>query len=505
MIGKRFAAIGVPALCAVLAAPLPAAAFDLEDFEKRVTSTRLDNGLTILVVERPTAPVVSFFTHVDVGSAQEVPGITGLAHMFEHMAFKGTSKIGTRDYEAESRALSRVDEAYAAHAAERTKAGGPEMTRLASLEQAFRVAQERAAEFVVTNEFGEIIERAGGVGLNAFTGSDETGYVYSLPANKIELWAYLESERFLDPVLREFYRERDVVIEERRTRTESNPIGRMIEQFRTTAYIAHPYGQSGVGYMSDLQSFTRGDAHAFYKKYYVPSNITVAVVGGVEAGEVMPMLARYFGRLPAAPAPPPLRTVEPPQIAEKLLVLPDAAQPIYVEGYHRPAATHPDDAVYNAIVDVLSTGRTSRLFRSLVRDRKVAARAAAFNGYPGTKYPSLMIFLGMPTPGHTNEEIQIAIREEIERMKREAVSDAELRMVKTRAKANLIRGMASNEGLAGQLATYQARFGDWRELFRSVDRIGRVTKEDIMRVAQATFVRTNRTVAMIVTDDKPSD
>jgi predicted Zn-dependent peptidase len=490
----------VPAAAAVLALAVlgPARAQDLASFEKRLTERTLDNGLKLLVYERPEAPVVSFFTYVDAGSAQEVPGITGLAHMFEHMAFKGTTKIGTTDWAAEKQALAAVDRAYHAYDTERRKPGGSDPAKLQELEKAFREAQEAAGALVVKNEFGEAIDREGGTGLNASTSSDATVYYYSLPANKVELWAYLESERFLDPVLREFYKERDVVMEERRLRVDSNPIGGLVEEFLSAAFRAHPYGQAGIGWVSDLQSFSREDAEAFFRTWYVPNNMTIAVVGDVKAAQVMPILEKYFSRLPAGPAPAPLRTVEPRQKSEVVVTVPNPAQPIYVEGYHRPAAGTADDAVYDALADVLSTDRTSRLYRSLVRDKKIAAASGAFNGFPGSKYPNLMIFYAVPTPGHTNEEVQAAIRAEIERMKNESVTDDELRMVKTRAKANLIRGLDSNTGLAGQLATYEALYGDWRELFRSVEKIEKVTKEDIQRVARATLVPTNRTVGMIV-------
>jgi predicted Zn-dependent peptidase len=259
-----------------------------------------------------------------------------------------------------------------------------------------------------------------------------------------------------------------------------------------------------VGYMSDLMSFSREDADLFRRTYYVPSNMVISIAGDVKAAEIIPILDKYFGRLPASPAPPVLRTEEPKQIAEKSVTLPDKAQPIYVEGYHRPASTDKDDAVYSAISDVLSSGRSSRLYRSLVRDKKIAAQAVAMSGLPGEKYPSLMLFLAVPTPGHTNEEVQKAIREEIEKIKSEPVSDDELQRVKTRAKADLIRGLRANQGIAGQLATYQALYGDWRELFREVEKIDKVTKDDIKRVAQSTFVPTNRTVGMIVNTDSPS-
>lgn len=492
------------AMTALVALASPLAAQNIGSFEKNLTVKTLENGLTVMIYERDTAPVVSFFSHVDVGAAQEVPGITGLAHMFEHMAFKGTTTIGTKDIKAEQRAIAEVDSAYAAMSAERDKPGGADAERLAALNTALEKTQEKASKLAENNEFSEIVDRAGGVGMNAFTASDETGYMFSLPANKLELWAYLESERFLDPVLREFYKERDVVMEERRMRTDSQPVGRMIEQFLTVAFTAHPYGQPGVGYMSDLQRFTREDAAAFYKKYYVPSNITVAIVGDVDAKKVMPVIEKYFNRLPAGPKPAELRTIEPKQLAEKIITMPDASQPVYIEGYHRPSGLHPDDAIYNAMADILSSGRTSRLYRRLVSEEKIAAFAGAFNGFPGTKYPNLMLFFGMTTPGHSNEEVQASLRDEIERMKTDLVTDEELKRVKTRAKAGLIRGLGNNMGIAMQIATYQARYGDWRELFRAVDKIEAVTKEDIRRVAQETFVNTNRTVAMIV-NEKPEE
>jgi predicted Zn-dependent peptidase len=489
---------------AILAlAVMPVAAQDVASFEKKLTEHKLPNGLTFLIYERESAPVVSFFTYAAVGAAQEVPGITGVAHMFEHMAFKGTTTIGTNDWAGEKVALAKVDEAYHAYDRER-RAIKPDEAKVEQLKKAWKDAQEEADKYVVKNEFGEIIDREGGVGLNAGTSSDQTVYFYSLPANKVELWAYLESERFLDPVFREFYKERDVVMEERRLRTESQPIGRLIEQFSATAYTAHPYHQPVVGYMSDLMSFSREDADQFRRTYYVPSNITIAIAGDVKAKEIIPILDKYFGRLPAAPPPPPLRTVEPKQIVERTVTMPDKSQPIYVEGYHRAASSDPDDAVYTAISDILSAGRSSRLYRSLVRDKKIAAQAAAFSGFPGEKYPSLMLFFAIPTPGHTNEEVQAAIRAEIEKIRNEKVTDEELARVKTRAKADLIRGLESNQGIAGQLASSQALYGDWREVFRSVDKIDKVTKDDIQRVAQATFVQTNRTVGMIVNTDSPS-
>ncbi|MFQ5670919.1 MAG: insulinase family protein [Acidobacteriota bacterium] len=500
--GRRWAALASMAvlICAASLAP----AQNLASFEKRTTVHTLDNGWTFILVKRPTAPVFSFTTFVNAGGAQEVPGITGLAHMFEHMAFKGTPNIGTTDYHAESRALQEMEAAYQAYQ-EARMALHPDQEKVQQLLARFKKKQEKAGQYVVKNEFGDIIDREGGTGLNAFTNSDVTGYFYSLPANKFELMAYLESERFLHPVFREFYKERDVVQEERRLRTESQPIGRLIEQFLATAFIAHPYKQPVVGYMSDLHSFTMTDAETFFRTYYVPGNFVTAIVGDIEPRKVIPILDKYFGRIPARPVPPPLRTVEPPQIAEKDVIMKDPSQPIYGEGYHKPATTDADEPVFDAIDDILSRGRTSRLYRSLVRDKKIAIGAQSISSFPGQKYPNLWIALAIPARGHTNEEVRDAMRTEINRLKTEPVTDEELSRFKTRAKADLVRSLRNNQGLAVNLVRWQTLYGDWRELFRYVDRIEAVNKEDIQRVAQQTFTDSNRTTAMIVTESAEAD
>jgi predicted Zn-dependent peptidase len=474
-----------------------AGAQDLVSFEKRVTKKVLPNGLTVLICGRHEAPVFSFFTHVDVGSDREVPGITGLAHMFEHIAFKGTDKIGTTNYLAEKLALAKVEKAYAAYDRERRKEVGSDPKKVADLEKAWKDAIAAADKYVVKEAFGEIVEREGGEGLNAFTSNDETGYFYSFPSNRVELWAYLDSERFLHPVLREFYKERDVVYEERRMSAESQPTGRLIEQFLATAFVAHPYGQPVVGWPSDLQSFSATDALKFYRTYYVPSNMVVAVVGDVKPNEVLAIVEKYFGRLPARPRPEPLRTAEPPQNAERTVVLHEASQPFYVEGYHKPDARDPDDAVYDVIQDLMSAGRTSRLYRALVRDKKLAAYSGGFNGFPGQKYSSLFVFFAVPTPGHKPAEVRAAVQEEITRLKNEDVSDDELKMVKTRAKAALLRKLDNNQGLALEMGIAESLFGDWRELFRRVEKIDKVTAADVRRVANKTFVDSNATLGYL--------
>jgi predicted Zn-dependent peptidase len=485
------------AVCA-LALASPAAAQNLASFEKRTTVHVLPNGWTFIICERPGAPVFSFATQADVGAAQDPKGQTGMAHMFEHMAFKGTPVVGTTDYAKEKPALEAMEAAYLAW--QRVREGrNPDPKAIEPLQKAFEEKQAAAQQYVKPNEFDELIAREGGVGLNAGTSSDSTTYYYALPANKFELFAYLESERFSTPVFREFYKERDVVVEERRMRTESQPTGRLFEKFVGVAFSAHPYRNPPVGFASDLHRYTMTDARRFFEQYYGPSNLVTAIVGGVKAAEIIPIIEKYFGRIPARPKPEPLRTEEPPQIVETVLTLRDPAQPFYLEGYHKPSATDPDEPAYDALSDILTRGRTSRLYRLLVRDKKLAVAVQGGTGVPGVKYPNMWLVLAVPARGIANDVVRDTIRPELERLKNEDVTDEELTRFKTRAKADLIRSLNSNDGLAEQLVSYHTLFGDWRELFRYVDRMEKVSKADIRRVAGATFRESNRTVGRIET------
>jgi predicted Zn-dependent peptidase len=490
---NRIAAVAL----SVIALAWVAKAQDLASFEKRTTVKVLSNGLTLIICERPEAPVFSFYTLVDAGSADDPQGASGLAHMFEHMAFKGTTEIGTTNYPAEKIALAKVEIAYAAYDAEYRKRVGQSPAKLAELHKVFEDAEAAAQKYVIPNQFSEIAEDNGAVGINASTEEDSTQYFWSMPSNRLELWAYLESQRIGHPVEREFYKERNVVQEERRMRVDSAPIGRMIEQFLATAYVAHPYRRPGVGWESEISQVSATEATAFHEKYYVPSNIVIAVAGDIKAAQAMPVLERYFSKIPPGPKPEPMTTVEPPQVAEKTVIIREATQPFYIEGYHRPDYRDPDDSVYDAIADIFSNGRTARLYRSLVRDQSIAAEAQGFSGFPGQKYPGLFAVYAVPLPGHNPEQMRAAIHKELDRLKNEDITDEELARFKTRARADLLRGLADNQGLAHQLAEYQTRYGDWRELFRQLARINAVSKADVRRVANKIFIDSNRTSAQI--------
>ncbi|MBI4462798.1 MAG: insulinase family protein [Acidobacteria bacterium] len=484
----------------LLASLLPVAAQNLVEFEKTVTEQTVSNGMKFIVVERHQVPVVSFNLYADVGGVNEEVGQTGLAHLFEHMAFKGTSTIGTKDSKKERQAQAKIDQAYAAWAAESRKGERGDPEKLKQLEAAFRQAQEEAEKYIVNGEFDQAIEQNGGVGLNASTNSEATEYYFSLPSNKLELWFSLESARFLDPVLRQFYKEREVVMEERRLSTESQPIGKLVENFLAAAYLAHPYGRPVLGWRSDLENLTREQGERFFRTYYTPRNLTAVIVGDVDPKEAIRLAQLYFGRIPSGPETQPVWTVEPEQEGERRITVYAESQPLLVIGYHKPGITHADTAVFDAVQDVLAGGRTSRFYRSLVQEKKLAVAAGGFPGFPGNKYPNLFLFFSVAAAGKTNEENEKAMLAEIERLQTELVSEEELARVKQRARADLVRGLSSNGGLAGQLVFYQVQTGDWRNLFRQLDAIDKVTREDIQRVAKTYFTEKNRTVAYLAAE-----
>jgi predicted Zn-dependent peptidase len=470
-----------------------------KEIENSVTEYTLSNGLKFIILERHEAPVVSFCTYANVGSNNELTGITGISHLFEHMAFKGTSTIGTKDYDNEQKAIAQEDSLFDEILKERDKGDRTDQEKLKKLGEEFTKAQDEARGYVISNQLGSIVEEEGGVGLNAFTSNDQTCYIYSFPSNKLELWMSLESDRFVHPVLREFYKEKDVVMEERRLGVESNPWGKLFEEFMATAYKAHPYHHQVLGHMSDLESMSRQQAEEYLKKYYVPNNLTIGIVGDVNPQEVIVLAEKYFGKIPKGEYPPPVRTKEPEQLGEKRVEVEDKSQPILMIGYHRPNVTHADNAAISAVADYLGGGRTSELYKILVKDKKIAVAVGAIPVFPAEKYPSLIGFYAVPAKDHTNKECEEIIYQEIEKVKTDTISTADLVAIKTRAKANFLRGLKSNLGMALQLTSYQVISGDWRNLFTELDRINRVNAADVKQVANEYLKKSNRTVAELVT------
>ena len=476
----------------------------LESLEKQVQTFTLANGLRVIVIERHQAPVFSYSAVVNAGSADDQVGTTGLAHMMEHMAFKGTEVIGTTDYGAEKTALAAEEQAWERLLDERRKGAKADTAKIASLNRAFKDAQLAANRFVVSNEATKLIEQAGGQGINAFTANDITAYFYSLPSNRLEYWAAMQAGTFVHPVFREFYKERDVVYEERRMRTESSPFGRLFEEFTNAAYVAHPYGFGGIGHPSDLKSFSRTEGEEFFKSHYVAKNMCVAVVGDVTLPDVKRVAETYFGEISSAPAPPPLDTVEPEQKAERRVILEEASQPIVVIGWHCPAASDPRYAATKALADLLAGGDWARLNKVLVKEKKIAAEVQVFTGYPGEKYPGLITLILVPASGQDPLAVEQAAYAVIDSIQTKAPFTAdEVKGYKVRMKAQKIGAASSNANLAGELSQAEIIYGGWQQFFREQERTQSLTPADVMNAMSTMLVRHNRTVAMIV-NPKPA-
>jgi predicted Zn-dependent peptidase len=493
----------IAAACLLVLASPAAYSAGLESLESQVKEYRLPNGLTFLVLERHEAPVFSYVTYVDAGSVDDLPGTTGVAHMFEHMAFKGTPTVGTKDYSAEQEAMKKIDQAVAALNAEQDKREAADSTKVAALTSAVKDAEKKAQEYVVSNDFSKILEENGVVDLNAGTFTDWTQYSYSLPSNRLELWARLEGDRLTQPVMREYYTERDVVYEERRFE-ESSPVGRLFSEWLAACFEAHPYGKDVIGYSSDLKRITREDAGNFRRKYYVASNMTIAIVGDVRFEDVKKLADKYFSNVPAGDDPPPLRTVEPRHDSEVRVIHEENAQPVVLVGYHIPDGGDTRWFPADILSDVVGSGRTSRLYKRLVKQDKVAAQTGASAGFIGDKYPTLLFVQAVVAKDATTDAVEKAIYEELDRVSKEGPTAEELKKIKTRAQASFIRQMRSNSGLAEELATYEEKWGDWHKLFQYLKELNRVTPADVQRMSAETFRPGNRTVGILRHPEPPA-
>jgi len=499
--------------------------------ELKVEERQLTNGMTVLIVERHTAPVVSFNIKFRVGSADEETGRTGVAHILEHMLFKGTPVLGTKDYAAEKPLLEEIEKLFLEFRAKRwalpaslrndtdrhakileyveAAAQGEaaaekglipaelekDVAELVRIRRAFYEVQAKLEELVVPEEDWKILEQNGARGLNASTGPDTTQYYYSLPSNRIELWAMIESGRMRHPVLRQFYKEKEAVKEERRMRVDSSPQGFLYLTLNSTAFNAHPYSWPVIGWSEDIAEVSRTEVEEFFRKHYAPNRAVATVVGDVNPDELVKIMERWFGDIPRQPEPRPVVTREPRQPGERrsVLRLPSNPSPSVLIGYHRPALGHPDFYVLDVITGILGQGRTSRLIQSLYFQKRLG-QSQCGNG--DTRFPGLFVFSGSPVGAATTEQMEKAIYEELERLKTEPVSDHEITRIKNLNEAMFVRSLRENARLAEILGTYEVLYG-WKYIETYRERLAAVTKDDIMRVAKKYFREDNRTVVTL--------
>lgn len=464
---------------------------------QRVVEVRLPNGMLFLLVRRPATPTFSGYIRIRVGGVDEKTGLTGIAHFFEHMAFKGTTVVGTRNWKKERKLLLELNRAGEALSHAMIQSRGKKTRLVRALQARLRRLQKQHEGLVRKEEFSRLYQAAGGSGLNATTGKDLTSYFIHLPANRLDLWAYQEASRLAAPVFREYYRERDVVIEERRM-AMSRGMGRLYEQFIATAFAAHPYRFPTVGWMSDVSVLPLSEVRKFFLQYYVPSNMVGAIVGDIDIKKTKALLMKTFALIPKGKMPPEVRTREPRQQGERRVQVRFDAGPSVMIGFHKPTAPHKDDYVFDVIENLLTAGRTSRLYKTLVKAR--IAQDISASSYPGARYNNLFTFSAQPIAPHTTQDIEKILYKELERLKTQPVSIKELQNIKNELVMQQLKGLRSNGGLASQLTYSQAALGDWRYFTYHYKEIEKITPQDIMRVAKTYFIESNRTVGTLVRD-----
>ena len=472
-----------------------------------VVERALPNGMTMLLVERHDDPSIAAGWVAHVGSANERPGITGIAHLFEHMMFKGTPTIGTKNYKKDLFIIAEQEKLREQMRQEEVKMRAawrkgeiddlqkPESKtpRYRELEKRFNelIAQQR--EILVKNEWDRIYTTAGASGMNAFTSTDLTGYFITVPANKLELWMWMESERLLHPVFREFYAERDVVFEERRMRTESTPLGKFAETFEAMVWTSHPYLWPTVGWPSDIPAISKAQADEFYALYYCPQNISLILVGDFQAETTAALAQKYFSRIPRGKKDPPdVVTLEVESLAERRMNAEAEANPEVDLSYHTVPFGHRDIYALNILSQLLST-RTGRLYKGLVLGKQCATEVQA---YPNTrKWAGSFELAAEVKDGHTPDEVEQAIYAELDKLKSEEVPPQELQKVKNNFAAFEYRRLVSNMSILMQLIQNDG-LGDWREINNAGAKHQAVTAADVRRVTAKYFTRERRNVAI---------
>ncbi len=472
--------------CVVLPVPAESLRLDVKEYTIR-------NGLKVLILERHRVPIFSAYIYYRVGSVNEAAGSTGISHFIEHLMFKGTRTLGTKDFAAEREIMRQEDEVMNQLDAEmRRDPKRPEV--IEQLRKRFAELDTEHRKLIVSSETDKIYTENGATDANATTSFDWTNYYLSLPSNRLELWCAMESEIMRYPVFREFYQERNVIQEERRLSCETNPGGALYEQLRAASYTTHSYGNLVIGAMSDMRNFNRKQVRDFYTLHYAPNRAVVCIVGDVCADKAMAMIEKYFGSIPRQPDPPPVVTVEPEQRGERRVAVEFDANPQLGIAFHKAPMTHPDQAVFDVLGEILSSGRTSRLYKKLIEEMEIAV--AVWSGDSPSKYPDLYYIFAEPRAPHPVEEVERAIYAELDRLKVEPVSTWELEKAKNSLEADFIWQLDANDPLADRIGLCEA-MDSWRYINTVLDKWRAVSAEDIMRVANSYLKKSNRTVAFI--------
>lgn len=461
--------------------------------ERNVVERKLANGITVLLMNRGYSPTVALEISFRAGSVDESYNTSGAAHILEHMLFKGTEDFGTKDYAGERKVLNRIE--AVGETIDRLRLEDPGNTMIPRLESELELLEKQQAGYGDNSSYDRIYSINGGVGFNASTSKDMTSYVVQLPSEKLEIWARLESERLKKPVLREYYKERDNVYEERLT-YESNP-GRVVyESLYATAFTAHPYRHPVIGWKSNVKYMSINDVRRFYRDYYIPSRMTITVVGKIDTEKTFSIIDKYFGSMKPKPEPGGIKIIEPEQHGERRAVVRMASRPMLLIAWKKPAVPSIDDFTFDIIAAALGSGDSSRLYKSLVIDRKVANNIYAWNGAPGARYDNLFGIFASPADGVTPEQLEQEIYSEIKKF-RDGITAREVERVINMSESEFIFMLDNNEGIAGQLGYCQTVFGDWRYLVSYIDMVKSINMDMIRSSMDQYLNEDNRTVVIL--------
>ncbi|MDW8305807.1 MAG: pitrilysin family protein [Leptospiraceae bacterium] len=477
-----------------------------ERFEKNIRKYRLQNGLRIILMRNGISPSLALYLKIGVGSADEPLEAMGVAHFLEHLLFKGTTKIGTLDYRQEEPYLQqiftegeRLDELS-------LQLLNPLLTQeqKSLLEKEKKKAEERlhmweklASRFVISEEDSQIYNLAGQVGYNAYTTTDVTNYQIKLPSNRLELWAAMESDRFLEPVFREFYAERRVILEERRLRYDTKPFGLLYELYLSTAFGLSAYGKPVIGYPQNIPYLTYSQTRRFFEEHYHPSQMVIAVVGNLDFEETYKILEKYFSRLPAGKPPSFVPISSLPQKGRRLAWLEQDSTPQFITGFKRPSVHHPDAIAFEVLARLLGEGQTSRLKKRLVLDEKIASQVIVYSSVPGDKLETTFaIFCSLYSEKHY-ELAEKAIWDELEKVANGTIDPRELEKIKNGYIVDLLETLQTNAGLADNLSYYELMFGDYRVFYRFLDELNKLHVDDLARVAREYFVMEKNTTVYV--------
>lgn len=474
----------------------PGASVEKDPKYPPVVSYTLKNGLRLLILEKHFVPTVALTMTFKVGNVDSPQGKTGLAHLFEHMAFKGSQTMNTSDYAKEKVVLEKIETAAKELIAEETLYDEADPKKIELLRKKLGDHEKEADKYAVTGELSRVYGELGESGLNAGTSHDYTTYMVSLPSNRLESWMVIESDRFKNAVLREFYRERNVVMEERRM-YESDPSHLMSEVLYANSFIAHPYHNPVIGWMDDLKKLTRTDAEKFFNEFYAPNNATLAVVGDVKPAEVIGLAEKYFSGWKAKEISAVSITREPPQASEKRINVFAKAQPMIRLAFHNPGLGSPDMYPLIMLSEILSSGKTARFYRNLVEGSQLALYAQSASMTPGIRYPSLFLIAAAPKAPHTMEELETAIWAEIDRLKKEPPTQWEMERVINNYEAEMVKQLEGSHELSGNLATNQQILGDWKFDWKIMEKLRALKPEDVSLAAGKYFKRENYTAVFL--------